>query len=65
MRPDPWPSEKGNLSWGSRLKTLGMASEAILPISVNCPVEVSTVKQELQIVNTGPRAGWVVLLYHP
>jgi len=57
MRPDSWPAEKGNLSWGSRLKTLGMASEATLLEAVNFPVEVSTVKQELQIVNTGPKLG--------
>ena len=47
MRPDSWPAEKRNLSWGSRLKALGMVSEATLPVAVNCPVEVSTEKQAM------------------
>jgi hypothetical protein len=41
MRPDAWPAEKRNLSWGSRHKALGIGSEAILPVAVNCPVEVT------------------------
>src|SRR2546428_1920613 len=37
MRPDAWPAEKRNLSWGSRLKALGIGSEATLPVAGNCP----------------------------
>jgi hypothetical protein len=54
MRPDAWPAEKRNLSWGSRLKALGIGSEATLPVAVNCPVEVSTAKHAMLL---WPRLG--------
>src|SRR3989442_8752864 len=33
MRPEAWPAEKRNLSWGSRLKALGIGSEGTPPIA--------------------------------
>src|SRR5262249_24956158 len=36
MRPDAWPAEKRNLSWGSRHKALGIGSEATLPVAGHC-----------------------------
>src|SRR6266568_2137465 len=54
MRPEAWPAEKRNLSWGSRLKALGIGSEATLPVAVNCPVAVSTAKQAMLL---WPRLG--------
>src|SRR5882724_9453302 len=54
MRPDAWPAEKRNVSWGSRLKALGIGSEATLPVAVNCPVAVSTAKHAILL---WPRLG--------
>ena len=54
MRPDAWPAEKRNLSWGSRLKALGIGSEATRPVAVNCPVAVSTKKHAILL---WPRLG--------
>src|SRR3989442_8828315 len=45
MRPDAWPAEKRNLSWGSRLKALGIGSEATLPVAGNFSREGVTPKQ--------------------
>ncbi len=47
MRPDFWQAENGNLSWGSRLKALGIGLKATLPVAINCSVEVSTEKQAM------------------
>ena len=47
MRPDFWQAENGNLSWGSRLKAVGIGLEATLPVAINCSVEVSTEKQAM------------------
>src|SRR2546426_11603367 len=38
MRPDAWPAEKRNVSWGSRLKALGIGSGATLPVAGKCPL---------------------------
>src|SRR2546426_7750934 len=37
MRPDSWPAEKRNLSWGPRLKALGIGSEATRPVAGTFP----------------------------
>ena len=54
MRPDSWPAEKRNLSWGSKHKALGIGSEATRPVAVNSPVELSTEKQAMLL---WPRLG--------
>jgi hypothetical protein len=47
IRPEAWPAEKRNWSWGSRLTALGIGSEATRPVAVNWPVAVSTAKHAM------------------
>ncbi len=53
MRPDFWQAENGNLSWGFRLKALGIGLKETLPVAINCSVKVSTEKQAMLLCH-----GW-------